>query len=339
MKKFVKISMVALLLILSGIATLNYVVDPYWCFEHSHPLNQYQKGTNERQQKTNQLYFGHKKYTSLLLGSSRVTYFNKQNLGEEVFNYASSDLQPKEYKAFIDFAIHDAKQPIKTIYLGLDFYGSLAYGVKKFNNPTNYAEATRSKFYRYKLLLSIDALNNTMHNLKKFKKKSLDTYNRENIKRPPREFGSTDNNNSFKTLEYSRYKYHPKWRDPHFKSYLEELKKSYPSVKFTVFTTPVSKALMDEIIKENLYPNYEAWLRDITKVFGTVNHFMFKNSLTMQNKYFMDSNHAYPIVYKQIANVINNKKYKNNIVMKLEQNKIEEQLKELKSKNSQEDIY
>jgi len=339
MKRFIKTSMVALLFILSSIATLNYLVDPYWCFGHSYPFNQYQKGSNERQQKTNQLYFGHKKYNALLLGSSRVTYFDKKALGKHVFNYACSDLQPKEYKAFIDFTIHDAKQPITTIYLGLDFYGSLAYGVKKFNNPTSYSETTHSKFYRYKLLLSIDALNNSMHNLKNFKKKSLDTYNRRNLKRPPRLFGATDNNSSFKTLEYSRYKYHPKWRDPQFKNHLETLKKAYPTIDFIVFTTPVSKALMDEIIKEKLYPHYEAWLRDSTEVFGSIHHFMFKNTLTLQNKYFMDSNHAYPRVYKQIAQLLNNKEYKNDIVMKIEQNKIEEQLKVLKRKNSQEDIY
>ena len=338
MKRFVHISIITLIFILSSIATLNYFIDPYWCFNHSYSFNQYQKGSNERQQKTNQLYFSNKKYDSLLLGSSRVTYFNKKDLKGEVFNYSCSDMQPKEYKSFVDFAINNAKQDIKTIYLGLDFYGSLAYGIKKFNNPKQYAEATLSKFYRYKVLLSIDALNNSMHNLKKFKKMGLDTYNRDNLKSPPRLFGSTTNKEVFNVQEYSRYKYHPKNQDPNFKNYLLELKKSYPKINFIVFSTPVSSALIDEITKLQLYDSYEAWLRDITSVFGEINHFMFKNSLSSQNQYFMDSNHAYPLYYKQIAEVLNSSNYNQIIIMKINQNNIEEMLKKLKIKNTQVDI-
>jgi len=338
MKKFVHISIISLIFILSSIGTLNYFIDPYWCFNHSYSLNQYQQGSNERQQKTNQLYFSSKKYNALLLGSSRITYFNKKDLKGEVFNYACSDMQPKEYKSFIDFAINDAKQNIKTIYLGVDFYGSLAYGIKKFNNPKQYGKATLSKFYRYKVLLSIDALNNSMHNLKNFKRMSLDTYNRENIKSSTRLFGSTTNSTVFNVQEYSRYKYHPKNKDLNFKNYLLELKKSYPKINFIVFTTPVSSDLIDEIIKLQLYDNYEAWIRDMTSVFGEINHFMFKNPISSQNQYFMDSNHAYPVYYKQIAKVLNSSKDKHKIMMKINQNNIETMLKKLKIKNTQEDI-
>jgi hypothetical protein len=177
-----------------------------------------------------------------------------------------------------------------------------------------------------------------MHNLKKFKKKSLDTYNRENIKSPPREFGATDNNSSFNTQEYSQYKYHPKERDPNFKNYLLTLKNAYPKVDFIVFTTPVSQALIDEIVKHQLYNSYEAWIRDINSVFSEVNHIMFKNNFSIQNKYFMDSNHAYPFYYKQIAKILNNNDYNNSIVMTINPNNIEEMLKTIKIKNSQVNI-
>jgi hypothetical protein len=331
MKKFVYISIICLLIILNSIVVINYFVDPYWSFNHSFKFNQFQRASNERQQKTNQIYFGKENYDSLLFGSSRITLFDKRELKGKTFNFACSDMQPKEYKAFIDFAINEANQDIKTIYLGLDLYGSLSYGVKKFNESKQYGNLTLSKFYRYKLLLSIDALNNSAHNIKRFQKKALNTYNRNNIKTPFKLIGN--NKNIFNTSEYIRYKYDPKERDPNFKNYLTELKEGYPNIKFVVFTTPVSTALMDEIIKNKLYPKYEAWLSDIVSVFGNVNNFMFKNKFSVQNKYFLDSNHAFPIYYKKIANVLNQEKIDTKIVIKINQNNILDKLKTLRILN------
>lgn len=336
MKKFVFISITSLIFILSTIATINYFVDPYWCFNHSYSFNQFQRASNERQQKTNQIYFGTKQYEGLLFGSSRVTLFDKRNLNGNVFNYACSDMQPKEYKTFIEFAIKHAKQDIKTVYLGLDFYGSLGYGINKYNDTQKYTKNTLSSLYRYKLLLSIDALNNSAHNLKRFYRKTRNTYNRDNLKSTFNEIGS--NEQVYDTKEYLRYKYDPRYRDPNFKNYLEDLKNSFPDVKFVVFTTPTTATLIDTIVQNNLYEKYEAWIKDIVSVFGEVNHFMFKNELLIQNKYFMDSNHAYPVYYAKIAKVLNNEQYNKKIVMKIDKKNLKEKLDLIRIQNNKETL-
>lgn len=334
MKKFVKKSIVSLFVILSIIAITNFYVDPFWCFNHTNEYNQHQKGVNERQQKTNKIYFTNKDYNAVLLGSSRITYFNQNKLNGKVYNYASSDLQPKEYKIFLDFLKNNTSNTIDTVYIGLDFYGSLTYGKYKFNNSASYGNLAISDFYRYKLLFSIDSLNTSSHNVKSYFRDSFDRYNRDNIKTPKRQFGSTTNETIFNVANFVRYKYKDGKRDLGFKKHLLTLKQGYPNIKFKIFTTPVSKSLINEIITKNMYSNYEQWIIDIVDVFGELDHFMFINNVSKQNKYFMDSNHAYPRYYNKIAEILNADNKNADFVIKINNNNLHKKLKMMHSVNN-----
>ena len=101
---------------ISTIASINYYMDPMWTFNHEHKFSDYQRARKERQQKSNALYFRDKKYDTLIFGSSRVTYMNQHTWNENTFNYSVSDMQPNEYHEYLNFAIQEAKQPIKEDY-------------------------------------------------------------------------------------------------------------------------------------------------------------------------------------------------------------------------------
>jgi hypothetical protein len=244
-------------------------------------------------------------------------------------------MQPKEYKYFIKFAINSAKQPIKKVYIGLDFYGSLTYSKKKYNNTNIYFKNTESTLYKYKLLLSIDALNTSFHNLKRYFFKSNDTYNRNNIKRANKDFKDTKNSEKFDISFMKRHKYADFKYDKTFIHYLKELKNSFPSIEFKIFTTPISKDLLNYVVQTKRYGYYENWLSDIVKVFGNVNNLMYLNEITIQNKYFMDSNHAYPIYYKKVAKLLNNQNIINeNISINITKDNIKQKLKLLRELNN-----
>ena len=57
-------SLRATLLILLLVVIVNYFNDPLWISDQENFLNDQQQGFNERQQKTNLLYFGNKFLTS-----------------------------------------------------------------------------------------------------------------------------------------------------------------------------------------------------------------------------------------------------------------------------------
>ena len=62
---FIKGFFLLTILFLSIIASFTFLMDPFWTFSHSHKLNSLQKSSNEREQKSNLLYFQNKQYNSL----------------------------------------------------------------------------------------------------------------------------------------------------------------------------------------------------------------------------------------------------------------------------------
>ena len=82
---------------------VNYIVDPLWMFDYSNKFNQKQDGFDERQQKTNYIYFKSQgNFDGILLGSSRATFVNQNDfIDMNIFNYSSNSMQPFEYKGYI----------------------------------------------------------------------------------------------------------------------------------------------------------------------------------------------------------------------------------------------
>lgn len=340
MKQWLKINLTLLVIILFTIGTFNLFMDPFWCFEHKHRYNQFQKGMNERQQKANKIYFSSEKYTSLLLGSSRTTYMNQNDFKNlKVFNFSASGMRPQEYKTYIDFVIQDAKQPINTIIIGADFFGYLNYGAFMYNNAPLIVHTTKSPYYRWKIIFSFDALNNSFKNFRDYldPNNHTDRYNRDNVKNRIKFPINTARNKQIETdiKIYANEEYSSK-PNPQFDSIMHTIKNNYHNKKFIIYTTPISEPLFKELIKKNHYKDYENWLRNLVKIYGEVHHFMYIHSISKNYlEYFADSNHAYPETNKLIAAKITNNPIKipNDFGMLLTDKNIEEKLKELRKIN------
>jgi hypothetical protein len=341
MKKWLLLTLTVFGTTLFLIGIFNFFMDSFWCFEHSHRYNSVQKGTNERQQKANYLYFTTKKYDTLLLGSSRTTYMNRHAFKNmDVYNFAARGMRPQEYITYIDFAINNCHQPIKTIILGTDFFGYLSYGLFMFNNAPGIVKTTQTTYYRWKLLFSFDATNNSIKNFRDYyHQRNIDRYDRDNVKSSfphPTDFTGFDERIQSDTLGYAQAEYSSK-PNPNFSTILKEIKTKYQTKKFFIYTTPVSRPLFLQLIKTGHYHDYENWLRDLVNIYSEVHHFMYINSVaTNYRKYFADCNHAYSDTYTLIAHDISatdDPSIPKDFGMLLTKENIEEKLLELRILN------
>lgn len=309
MKKWFKTYLFILIICLICILNFNFFMDPFWTFSHNHKYNSVQKGTNERQQKANYIYFTENKYDTLLLGSSRTTYMNPHSFSPlKVFNFSASGMRPHEYFTYIDFIIKDAKQPIDNIILAVDFFGYLDYGLYKFDNPDSIVNNTTSPYYRWKMLLSFDLLTNSFKNLRDYLKNPdySDRYTRDLVK----SYHKRDNLEAQKIQVakdikiYANSEYSGKANKNYYELF-NKIKSKYPQKNFIVYTTPVSYPLFEEMIRLGHQENYKQWLTYLVEIFGEVHHFMYKNSISTDYiNYFADSNHAYPDTNNLIAQTI-----------------------------------
>ncbi len=286
------------------VGTVNYVMDSYWTFDHENIFNQMQTGANERQQKTNYIYFHKFDYDSLLLGSSRTTLINQNDFNPplKVFNYAVSLMMPKEYEPYIDFAKKVKGGEFEYIILALDFFGTNKYENSNVN-PERIIKNTTSFLYRWKLLFSIDALRNSIANLRRFitGKKYRRSYNRHNVATTD----ILDPKFAKKFIERRNYWEKKYAYDENYTNILKNLKKKNPHSKFIVFTTPVSAHMFRLMINEGRIKDYERWLRELVEIFGKVTNFMTENSITNDYAHnYLDSNHFYPRIGTLIAHKV-----------------------------------
>jgi hypothetical protein len=312
--KFIKGFFFLTIIFLSLIAGLIYFIDPYWTFSHSNKFNSLQKAPNEREQKSNLLYFQNKEYTGLLLGSSRVTFLNHKDFKKsDVFNYSFSLSMPENYDKYIEFAKEQNKKDFEYIFIGLDFFGTNK-NIEKNKEANEIFDEIKSPFYRYKLLLSIDSFKLSLENIKRslLNKSGGRSYNRDNIAFTTK-IDKDDVINKVTSIKVEElvgnikdYKYNTK-----YKSILENLKESNKNTKFIVFTTPTTSVYLGKLKEIKLYDDYKLWIKDIVSVFGEVHHFMDKNTITNNySKYFMDYHHIYPEYSSLIINKLEDDNYK-----------------------------
>lgn len=306
-KKWIKILAVLCVLGVGFVGGINYLVDPLWTFSHSNKLNSKQGGFDERQQKTNNVYFnGLDDYNGILLGSSRTTFINQNDFKNmNIFNYSSSSMYPHEYKGYIDFAKKVKGEELEYIVIGADFFGTNIPKDLKFNTPEFYINNSISALYRYKMLFSLDALKKSLSNIKNSFKGAKQYYDRNNVKYQPKVSESerlkrytTNLKRHTNELSYPKYTYNTNYIE-----ILKQIKQENPNTKFIIFTSAITSDLLVSIIKNGKRINeFEKWLKELIDVFGTVHHFMTINSVTKNLQNYPDDDHAYPHIVKMIAN-------------------------------------
>ncbi|WP_418179816.1 hypothetical protein ACNSOO_05035 [Aliarcobacter lanthieri] len=305
-KKFLKIVFISIFIIISFIGIVNYIVDPLWLFNHSNKLNQKQGSYDERQLKTNYLYFKIKgNFDGILLGSSRATYVNQNDFENmNIFNYSAGAMMPFEYKGFIDFAKKLKGEDLKYIIIGSDFFGTNEIDEKSRLSPEYYINNVLNNS-RYKFLFSIDTFKKSINNIRYSLKGREMYYDREAIKyrnKISEEEVLKNYSNSIKEqvkiLSYPNYKY-----NENYINILKTIKNENSNTKFIIYTSAVTSDLLVSIIKNGKrWDEYKRWLYELIEVFGEVNHFMTINSITKNLENYFDDNHAYPSTLKLIAN-------------------------------------
>jgi len=286
------------------VTLFNLFIDPLWCFSHSNALNNHQPGFNERQQKTNRIFFnGLEGYDTLLLGSSRTAYIDQHDFkGMRVFNYAADNMLPHEYEEWIDIATKIKGTPFKNIIIGIDFFAtaenydsviSRFYGGKV---PRTYFQAATKPLYRFKTLLSYDALKHSIESVRRTFHPTISDYDRKNVRHcnivvtdATREHYIERDIKEYKEHLTVDYRYRSAW-----KTLLENLKRKYPHTRFILFTTPVSQPFFETfILKADHLAEYTRWIKETVQAMGMLWHFMDLNSVTTNLKNFFDAHHLY----------------------------------------------
>ncbi len=313
-KKWIVVYIAFLFLFVSIIGVINYIIDPHWSFSHKNSLNQFQFPFNERQQKSNMVYFsGLKRYDGLLIGSSRTTFINQNDFyNMNIYNYALDSIYPFEYERYIEFAKESHGGDFKYIIIGADFYNTKKPKDIKFKNPDHYISNTKRFLYRYIMLFSLDTLKKSIENIEaNISKKSPIYYSRNNIKFRPR-VSENERIRAYKKhlkIHIDSFLVENYQKNPDYIGILKRLKKSNPNTKFIIFTSPISANLLVSMIKKgDRLEDFKSWLKDMVNIFGEVHHFMTINSITKNLQNYPDDDHFYPYIGKLLANKISNRK-------------------------------
>ena len=322
-KKALKLWFYPVLATIGFVAFVNYFIDPLWCFAHSNRFNNRQPGFDERQQKTNRIYFnGLDRYDTLLLGSSRTAYVNQYDFKNmAVFNYAVDNMLPWEYEHWIDIATEIRGKPFERIIIGIDFFGTAAKyeeSIRRFYNhkkPRDYLRQSEEKFYRFKTLLLYDAFKHSMESIQRTFKPTISDYDRKNVRHcniiVPFETKKRYIQRDIKEYKghlTKNYSYRNDWKE-----FFLNIKQKYPDTELILFTTPVSKPFFKRfIIDAGHLKDYERWLREAVEVNGKIYHFMDLNSVTTNLEYFFDAHHMYAKGVRWVAHRISG--YKTDVI-------------------------
>lgn len=318
-KKFVKITIISSILIINVVALLNYYIDPLRMFQHSNILNNKQLDFNERQQKTNYLYFNNISYKNVMIGSSRTTYLNEKHFYPETFNYACNDMSPYEYEKFLEYFTYINKNEPEIIILGVDFFGTAIERNQRFEKQ-NYLKNSIDPFYRFKTLYNLKLAEYSIKNIRQNVKIKKPYYSRDNIKLIPEHYFIDSQEKINETLvRFNDYEY-----DKNLKIYYKNLKESYKNSKFIIFTTPITVDQLNEYKQKDLMNYYFKWLTELVDVFDEVYHFAYHNEVTNDLSYFFDAGHAKPKISQHIADFILDRESKlNNFGLKLTKDNLE----------------
>ncbi len=300
------ITLIMTAVIMGTVATINVALDPLWCFEHVHDANIRQLGFNERQQKTNRLYFTSEDYDTVLCGSSRSTYINPADIqGMKVFNYAVKGMMPSEYAGFIRFAADCSGKPLKRVILGLDYFGRMDFGTGMRNaekQPGTYIDRTTAWSYRYATVLSFSGIDYSISNWTKLYRGKIrrDHYRRDRNAAVPRPYDrealEARTSHYVETIRKGESE-HGTWLPDHerYNACLRQLRDEYPGVEWLVFVTPQPAPVFRALSESMGIDEYERWLRDVVDIFGTVTNFMTINPVTSDYlEHFSDTSHFLP---------------------------------------------
>jgi hypothetical protein len=285
-------------------AAANYNIDPLWCFGNVNRLNDSAIVIDQRQEKTNRLTFERKEYDAILIGSSRSEPIPADAFGGQmVFNYSLPAIFPDEYLPYLRYAAEMRAPRLKTIYLGLDFFGSNRNKVISNPAPESYFNQSGRSTHRLTCLFSPGPIRAWIK--RNFERDYYYRYDRKRGILTPRTLTAAEIRRfTDKRLAVFRENFYPDAKyvyNADLPALYRTIQTQFPGVRVVPFTSPVSLPLMRAMVAAGRYPDYERWLNDIVETFGGVYHFMYANAVTMHQGNFYDADHMYPETAELIA--------------------------------------
>lgn len=272
-----------------------FLVDPLWQWDHPWHLKRWHPRFNERLQKTN--YIGsHEVYIdTLIVGSSRSTFFNPTWLGtKNGFNYGVSSGRLTEYAPFIKYVKQKSRLPLKQVLIE-----SSPSQIMRLNNsfepPEFYIKNAEDKAKKFRNLFSHDAYKRARNVTiePRYEYYIIENRGEHTYKYPHIRYTTDEQKQRFVDYELKSYAENV-YNKPYSERFVENISEVHQAAgeaDCIVWTTPVSWKLLNLFYDMGKMDHYERWLRALVAEFGRVYHFDYPNKITMNEASFNDAQH------------------------------------------------
>lgn len=284
------------------VCLLNYIVNPLYSWKATNSLDIKKSDYDERVQKTNYLAYIDNNYDALLLGNSRSTYINAENINLDVrvFNYSVNAMSVYEYEQVISTFIALTNNEPKIILIGIDPFNFPGQPISILKR--NF-ENTQTNYNRFRELMSMQVLIFSLNDLwttYKFEHNMYDRkeryYNKDLIK-ARQEKNLISNEKYIKNNLSSEFNIDESLFDEYRK-----LVKKFPKTQFIVYNPPFQSDLLRKWNQRTDFIKLQQrWLLELIDIFGQVYFFMEDNYITEDYRNFYDTYHFYPYVGNLIA--------------------------------------
>ncbi|MBM3491316.1 MAG: hypothetical protein FJX68_12875 [Alphaproteobacteria bacterium] len=305
-RRFLLAFALAALPILACVAGFNWLADPTWAFEPPVTLSSRYILRDERQNRVNRLFARNETFDGVLLGSSRMTYFDVGTLPGRVYNFSASRMFPYEYVGHLATFVAAKGRPGR-LYLAIDFFGS--------STPDTQIDAARLRTdaqswrTRASLLLSLDVLFNGLENIVLAPGAAHTwTYDRMGRRHPPAATPQALAQQFEEGLAHARrsrfygsetYRYNAKLGEE-----LAAVRAGFPDAEIVVFTSPISIELFALLVTEGRFDDYARWLTELVTVFGNCVDFMGDTGFARRRENWIDTNHFWPSLSRHLATAL-----------------------------------
>ena len=295
-------------IVTASVVTLNYAVDPMWCFNHETPYAEWREFIDERIQKANLLRFRKDKIDTLIIGSSRVMQMDTDKIGDGAFNLGLSSCMPMEYPILMEIFHKTRGYYPNKIIVGLDFFGSKAtYSDGTRENravPTLQMLNDNTFIYHMEILSSIELSRKSISLIRKNIDIEEEGIEYADVKYNARHMGASAYYPPIEDMDHKKHVVRTLYADfkriYEFFQYNDRYKEDIsalvqPSIRAEVkpFVTPEGTLTMRLIAETpGRLDDYERMIRETVEVFGGVWNFMYVNSVTSDHSYWREPSHS-----------------------------------------------
>lgn len=290
MKAYLRIYALTVLILLLIVGSINFAIDPLW-YAGGNQVSHLNPPWNERITKTNLLLNHAQDYDCVLLGTSRSTLFDTAELKQNrCFNYSFSGGKLEEFVNYAKYLKEKGIEPQKLyVEVELDSFD-------RRRNPRSFPAVTDPLPWYRAYFFSADVLQLSLRTL---------TQDYDFARLYDRTFrGILSDDIPTYEPEFSNQQ-KPKSCDPDRISFYQQLKQTFPNTQLIGFIAPVSAWFVyNNSYSPSLLDCQLAGIYQAAALFDAMYDFAVPSAITSRTDNTYDGNHYYPIVYQQVASVL-----------------------------------